>query len=238
MKLIARAQWDARPPKSRIATVWSRRTEFVVHHSEGPTTQTVRSIQDFHMDVRKWSDIAYNFLVNDSGTIYEGRGWLTVGAHAKGHNTAGIGVCYIGQNAPTDAAKRAIRVLYDYACDQAGYVLLKRGHGQLSGNSTDCPGSNLLAWVKAGMLIDAEDEPIAPPFAGRLLKVTNPLIHGSDVLAWQKQMRLRGWTIVTDGYYGADSAAVCRKFQDEKHLGVDGIVGMRTWSAAWEASVT
>jgi peptidoglycan hydrolase-like protein with peptidoglycan-binding domain len=64
------------------------------------------------------------------------------------------------------------------------------------------------------------------------------MIHGSDVLAWQKQMRKRGWTIVADGYYGADSAEVCRKFQAEKDLGVDGIVGMRTWSAAWEATVT
>ena len=240
MKLITRTQWGARASVSRIATVWSRRTEFVVHHSEGPTTQSVRSIQDFHMDVRKWSDIAYNFLVRDDGTIFEGRGWLVVGAHAKSHNTSGIGVCYIGQNAPTEAAKRSIRVLYDYACDQAGHALLKRGHGQLSGNSTDCPGSALLSWVKAGMLIEpaAEPEPIAPPFAGRLLKVTKPLIHGSDVLAWQKQMRKRGWTIVTDGYYGADSAEACRKFQAEKRLGVDGIVGMRTWSAAWEASVT
>ncbi|MEO5875533.1 MAG: N-acetylmuramoyl-L-alanine amidase, partial [Streptosporangiaceae bacterium] len=112
MKITTRAGWGAKAPKSRITTVWGRRTEFVVHHSEGPTTASVRSIQDFHMGPQRgWSDVAYNFLCRDDGTIYEGRGWLTVGAHATGHNTSGIGVCYIGQNAPTDAAKRSIRAL-------------------------------------------------------------------------------------------------------------------------------
>ncbi len=243
MDIVSRKEWGARPPVSRIATTWSRRTEFVVHHSEGPTTQSIRSIQDFHMDVRRWSDVAYSFLVRDDGTIYEGRGWLTVGAHATGHNTSGIGVCYIGQNAPTEAAKRSIRALYAYACSKTGHQLLMKGHGQLSQNSTDCPGSKLLAWVKAGMPVEATPNPPAtpatvPPWPGRVLIEADPELHGDDVLAWQRQMKKRGWTIVVDGFYGDASADICEAFQCEKGLLVDRKVGRATWVASFELIVT
>jgi hypothetical protein len=152
--IVPRRTWNARAPKQQpLITTWAHRTEFVVHHSEGPTSQTVRSIQDFHMDSRGWNDIGYNFLVDHAGLIYEGRGWLVVGAHALQHNTSGIGVCYIGRYGRdvTDAGRAAIRAMYDEAHRLSGRALLKRGHGQLSGNSTDCPGRTLHAWVQAGM---------------------------------------------------------------------------------------
>jgi peptidoglycan hydrolase-like protein with peptidoglycan-binding domain len=240
MDIVSRTAWGARPPKSRIATTWGRRTEFVVHHSEGPPHATVRSIQNFHMDVRGWNDIAYNFLVRDDGMIYEGRGWLVVGAHATGHNTSGIGVCYLGYNAPTDAAKASIRALYDYACGKTGHALLKKGHGQLSQNSTDCPGSALLAWVKGGMTVEVEPQPPAtvPPWPRRVLIERDPEMHGDDVLAWQRQMKKRGWSITVDGFYGEDSADIAETFQREKNLTIDRKVGAETWAAAWSAPVT
>lgn len=249
MDIISRTEWGARPPRNRSTTTWSQRTEFVVHYSEGPTTQSVKSIQAFHMNTRGWSDIAYNFLVDTAGRIYEGRGWTVVGAHATGHNTSGLGVCFIGRNGDaTPEAKRAIRWLYDEACRRAGRRLAKRGHGQLSGNSTSCPGAQLLDWVRDGMPTPgggqpkpdpAPDKPStqAPPWPGRLL-TQPPAMRGDDVLAWQRQMRKRGWRIDADGWYGPDSERICRAFQEEKGLTVDGIVGKRTWAAAWTAPIT
>mgnify|MGYP000161295347 CR=1 FL=1 len=151
MKIIPRAEWGARPPRDRTTTSWPSRTEFVVHHSEGPVTQSVRSIQDFHMDGRGWDDIGYNFLADHRGRIYAGRGWLVVGAHATGHNTSGIGVCVIGSDGAdiTAAARRAVRELYDEACRRAGRQLARRGHGDVG--QTDCPGRVLRAWVHHGM---------------------------------------------------------------------------------------
>jgi peptidoglycan hydrolase-like protein with peptidoglycan-binding domain len=58
------------------------------------------------------------------------------------------------------------------------------------------------------------------------------------VLTWQHQMSHRGWTIGLDGKYGPQSSSVCRAFQSEKKLAVDGLVGPHTWEASWTAPVT
>ena len=157
MDIISRSEWGARAPRARNTVTWSQRTEFIVHYSEGPTDQTVRSIQDFHMNGRGWADIGYNFLVDVDGRIYEGRGWLVVGAHAPDHNTSGIGVCMIGRNGDaTAAAKRSIRWLYDAAVRHAGRRLAMLGHRDVY--ATSCPGNELHAWVRAGMPADIEED--------------------------------------------------------------------------------
>ncbi|MBE1531356.1 peptidoglycan recognition protein family protein [Actinomadura algeriensis] len=242
MDVISRKEWGARAPRSRSTTSWSRRSEFVVHYSEGPTSQTPRQIQNFHMDGNGWSDIGYNFLVDTAGRIYEGRGWLVIGAHATGHNTSGIGVCFIGRDGDaTDAARASIRALYDEACDRAGRTLARRGHRDVG--STSCPGDELYAWVRAGMPAGPVRPPApggsgsAPRWPGRYL-TQPPMMSGSDVRTWQARMRERGWRLDVDGVYGPRSEEVCRAFQREKGLPVDGIVGPVTWAAAWTASVT
>jgi peptidoglycan hydrolase-like protein with peptidoglycan-binding domain len=59
-----------------------------------------------------------------------------------------------------------------------------------------------------------------------------------DVAIWQQRMSDRGWSIDIDQIYGEGSESVCREFQAEKGLAVDGMVGPQTWGAAWTAPVT
>jgi Domain of unknown function (DUF1906)/Putative peptidoglycan binding domain len=80
--------------------------------------------------------------------------------------------------------------------------------------------------------------PSFPPFPGRLLMLENPLMVGNDVRMWQQQMANRGWHLTVDSYYGPVTETVCRQFQAEKGLHVDGIVGPQTWDAAWLDPVT
>lgn len=54
-----------------------------------------------------------------------------------------------------------------------------------------------------------------------------------DVRVWQQRMRERGKALAVDGIYGSQSEAVCRSFQQEKRLPVDGLVGPQTWRVAW-----
>jgi hypothetical protein len=234
VEIISRRGWGARAPRSRTVTTWAHRTEFVVHHSEGPTTQTVRSIQDFHMDDpdHRWSDIGYNFLVDDKGRIYEGRGWLVVGAQAIDHNTSGIGVCFIGRDGSdvTAAAKTSIRWLYDEACRKAGRALAKRGHGQLSGNSTSCPGKTLQAWVNAGMPASV---PVTDWMEAMVQKL--PTLKKGD--KGEHVETLRGLLLArshpevktVEGPFDATVEAAVRAVQEWGKVGVDGIVGQDTW---------
>jgi hypothetical protein len=75
----------------------------------------------------------------------------------------------------------------------------------------------------------------APPFPGTMLR---NFTSGHGTRQWQQQMANRGWHIGVDDQYGGQSEGVCRQFQTEKGLGVDGIVGPQTWAATWTAPVT
>jgi peptidoglycan hydrolase-like protein with peptidoglycan-binding domain len=61
---------------------------------------------------------------------------------------------------------------------------------------------------------------------------------GADVRTWQQQMSRRGWRIAVDGIFGPQTQSVARRFQREKGLRPDGLVGRRTWAAAWRRPVT
>jgi hypothetical protein len=75
----------------------------------------------------------------------------------------------------------------------------------------------------------------APPWPGVYLR---DFTEDPSARTWQQQMSNRGWSIDVDGMYGPASAEICRSFQAEKGLGVDGIVGPDTWAASWTAAVT
>jgi len=59
-----------------------------------------------------------------------------------------------------------------------------------------------------------------------------------DVRTWQQKMKSRGWSIGVDQIFGPESEKICRQFQSEKGLSVDGLVGKQTWNATWTSPVT
>lgn len=75
----------------------------------------------------------------------------------------------------------------------------------------------------------------APPWPGTYLR---NFTTGGGTRQWQQQMKNRGWNIGVDDQYGGQSEQVCRSFQSEKGLAVDGVVGPATWAASWNAPVT
>jgi len=79
----------------------------VVHHTvnsnnygAGQGAQLVRGIYGYHTQSLGYCDIAYNFLVDRYGNLFEGRyggaGHAVMGAHALGFNTSSTGVALIG----------------------------------------------------------------------------------------------------------------------------------------------
>jgi Rv2525c-like, glycoside hydrolase-like domain/Putative peptidoglycan binding domain len=63
-------------------------------------------------------------------------------------------------------------------------------------------------------------------------------IERQSIAKWQKKMADRGWRIEATGIFNRQSARVCRSFQAEKGLSVDGLVHPRTWAKTWSAPVT
>ncbi|WP_329562582.1 GH25 family lysozyme [Kitasatospora sp. NBC_01266] len=80
--------------------------------------------------------------------------------------------------------------------------------------------------------------PAGPPWPGEYLRLQSPMLHDDNVRTWQQRMNDRGWALTVDGWYGQQSDSICRQFQQEKGLTVDGIVGPASWAAAWADPVT
>jgi Putative peptidoglycan binding domain len=129
--------------------------------------------------------------------------------------------------------------------------------GAWGGGHTDCgnafPIDQVLSWAKGG---GGTPTPPPPP-SGKgpafpygqsdYLGQPSPDPHchsgyygGPDqqnVRTWQQQMQARNWQLDTDGQYGPDSERVCRQFQANKGLPVDGLVGPSTWATTWNSPV-
>lgn len=100
----------------------------VVHHTASTNTYTaaevpavLRSIWQTHVVANGWCDIAYNFIVDRFGRIWQARSGPAnapiIGGHARGFNTGSVGVALLGQHqtgaspaaaSPTSAAMASV----------------------------------------------------------------------------------------------------------------------------------
>ena len=111
--MIMRDAWAARPfgtgpvPCGSPENATNGLKFSVVHHTAGSNSYTadqsaaiMRGIQSYHMNANGYCDIAYNFLIDKYGQIFEGRaGGIdqpVIGGHAGGFNTGSVGVALIG----------------------------------------------------------------------------------------------------------------------------------------------
>ncbi len=134
--IIPRAGWGADETKRTSDRTFAPIQKLIVHHSgtalTSDPTADIRAIYKFHIEGRDWADIAYNFIIDPGGRIYEGRwareyagnevhngespeGLGVVGAHTLNFNTGSCGVMLLGDYShtpPTEASIiAAMRVL-------------------------------------------------------------------------------------------------------------------------------
>jgi len=179
--IYSRAQWGANESWRDGAPRYnSTILQAHVHHSasgngyaQGDVPALIRSFYKYHTHSLGWSDIAYNFLIDSFGTIWEGRyGGIDQpvrGAHTLGFNASSTGICVIGnldtalpQQVTLDSiAKLAAWKLSMYGRDPQGWtqvtsegsdkfpsgrvVTLPVIDGHRDTNDTACPGGNLYA---------------------------------------------------------------------------------------------
>ncbi len=83
----------------------------VLHHTVNANTYAasdvpamLASIRAYHTGTNGWCDIAYNFVVDRFGRVWEARSGgvadAVVGGHAQGFNTGSVGIAFLGQHEP------------------------------------------------------------------------------------------------------------------------------------------
>ncbi|MGH9039304.1 MAG: peptidoglycan recognition protein family protein [Acidimicrobiia bacterium] len=145
-EVLSRPAWGADEGMRKGAPEFAPPTKLVVHHTVTPNddpdpASTVRAIYAYHTQQNGWNDIGYNFLVDATGRVYEGRyarpygpgevptgedpeGRGVVGAHARGFNAGSVGVALLGEFSggaqPSGAALDSLVRLLAWKADRHG----------------------------------------------------------------------------------------------------------------------
>jgi hypothetical protein len=169
--VICRDAWGAAPPAGDFAP--HRIEHLTVHHTavlledNRNAPARVRQHQRYHLG-KGWPDLAYHFIIDRNGNVYQGRPVESVGDTATGYDPTGhFLVCCEGDfnvEQPSPAQYRSLVTMLAWAssefdADPGGI----RGHRDLA--ATSCPGDHLYALVADGTI--AEEVRVAgrEPFA-------------------------------------------------------------------------
>lgn len=132
--IISRAEWGANESLRNCGPFYADALKMAyIHHTatgngygRDQADDVVRGIYAYHTKAREFCDIAYQFLVDRFGRIYEGRyGGIDqpiIGAHAMGFNTGSTGIAAIGnfvQAHPPVVVVRALKRLVSWRMDVA-----------------------------------------------------------------------------------------------------------------------
>jgi uncharacterized protein YgiM (DUF1202 family) len=191
--VISRAAWGAdeslrygRGGKEIFPVEYQPVEHVIIHHADtanfNDPVLEMRSIYYFHAITRGWGDIAYNYLVDFMGNVYEGRvgGETAIGCHAEGYNAGSAGICLMGrffQDDTTPEMHNAIAWIASWAArnldptgaapfHDIGSLPTICGHRDV--NNTTCPGDEFYFQLEnirteARRVIRGRDDPEPPP---------------------------------------------------------------------------
>jgi hypothetical protein len=159
--ILPRAAWTTAKPDLSDMDVMGDIDRITVHHTGMKTdykstsykvaVEDIESIRDFHTTDkdRKWADIAYHYIIDPAGRVWQGRPLVYQGAHTKLNNEHNLGIVVMGdfenqfpaavQLTTLAAFMGFVRKLYNVP------VAHVYTHGELK--STECPGKHLQGYM-------------------------------------------------------------------------------------------
>ncbi len=181
-RIVSRAKWGANESWRRGSPSYAPVKMAFIHHTASGNSYSasqapaiVRGVYHYHTRALGWSDVAYNFLIDRYGVIYEGRyGGVTrgvIGAQTLGYNTGSTGISVIGTYSavtPSSSALTSLERLLEWKLDvhhidprstatlvcgagekyKTGQrVKLPAIAGHRDANHTDCPGNRFYAML-------------------------------------------------------------------------------------------
>lgn len=155
LEIVHRNIWGAQKPKKMNKSKGFNK--ITVHHTtenkEAPKRSEIhflQSVQKYHINMRKWADIGYHFLIGKTGKIYEGRLLHYYGAHVKNNNTANIGIAMLGDfnsDKLNKAQEKSLKILIEALQEKYNIPEEKLfAHRELS--NTSCPGDHTMEFLK------------------------------------------------------------------------------------------
>ena len=160
LHIRSRTTWRAASPRANRDRM-TRINRVTLHHSgtkfdslsEEATAGQLRSIQRYHQASNGWADIAYHYVIDPAGRIWEGRDLRWQGAHAGNHelNLGNIGVCILGDyevqrmsHAQTTSLYRLLQSLRDeHGVPKNAFYTHREIREANHFGSTLCPGHEL-----------------------------------------------------------------------------------------------
>lgn len=157
--VICRQAWGAAAPTTSMPSHAVQR--LTVHHTASPISRLaeapgkIRTHQRFHQQNRGWADIAYHFLIDPAGNVYQGRDPSVRGDTATNYDPTGhLLVCLEGDfgQAPVNEAQIAslANVLAWGASHYGVAVSTLAGHRDYA--DTQCPGDAVYRLLTDGSL--------------------------------------------------------------------------------------
>lgn len=155
-RVISRADWKAAPPTGKGRPHVPDR--ITIHHTgsvyagDPEAGEYLRLVQKYHQGDRGWIDIAYHYLIDLDGNVYEGRDPQLVGDTATDYDPKGhLSVCLIGDYETQEPTAEQLASLMDTTRwlatrynVRAENIEAHRDHA-----STLCPGKNLYAHMES-----------------------------------------------------------------------------------------
>ncbi|NND03662.1 MAG: N-acetylmuramoyl-L-alanine amidase [Acidimicrobiia bacterium] len=162
IEALCRDSWGARAGSGNFDEHTIER--MTVHHTarrldqNSDAPRAIRTHQTFHQVDRGWPDIAYHFIIDLDGNVYECRTTSAVGDTGTNYDPTGhFLVCCEGDFNQQELPEAQRNALVDVLAWASGEFDVDpttiAGHRDVA--STSCPGDNLYPLIESGELVDA-----------------------------------------------------------------------------------
>lgn len=160
VRLWTRGEWRA--GGTRKMSTHSLLREVFIHHTDTADAETLNSLAEqkaamrgfktFHMNVKRFADIGYAFVIFqpfgglENARVFQGRLTKFVPAGQLKHNTGTVPICVVGDFQRDDGIKEAtitaiVRTIWHVQEHHNGTLVVVGGHRDVV--ATTCPGDTL-----------------------------------------------------------------------------------------------
>ena len=260
MEIIPASEWGREVTGNPGRVDLSRVNELTIHYTGAPSVGVkpnevaayIKRTERGHKarPGENMSTIGYNYLLDEYGRLWEGRG-LTYRNAANGtaSNMTSVSLCIlvgVKDNKISPEMVEAVRWLRAHVSRLAKRELRVQGHRDHK--PTSCPGEDLYRLVRNGTFlvppVGVEPLPVPPapvPVPPVAPEPVNPCVKttlkwrakGECVLLVRRRLKLHGFEVEQAGEtFDRKLVAVVKHFQKTNGLTVDGVVGPKeTWPA-------